>query len=72
MIEVDVRGQTCPGYLPSIHRAVQGLASGTQVRIRSSYPPCADDVRAWCAARGHRLESVTAAAGEWVLLIRLS
>ncbi len=71
VVEVDVRGQTCPGYLLSIHRAVRGLPPGARVLLRISYPPCADDVRVWCKANGHRLESVEAVAGEWRIALRL-
>jgi len=52
---VDVRGQTCPGYLLAINHAVDPLAPGTPVCLQITYPPCADDVRAWAASRGHQL-----------------
>jgi len=68
--EIDVRGQTCPGYLLSIHRRMAALPPGARVRLLISYPPCADDVRVWCAANGHTLESVHAEGGTWRILVR--
>ncbi len=68
--EIDVRGQTCPGYLLSIHRRMAAVPAGARVLLRISYPPCADDVRVWCEAHGHTLESVTQASGEWRITVR--
>ena len=52
---VDVRGQTCPGYLLAINRAVDQFSAGTRVRLWITYPPCGDDVQAWANSKGHRL-----------------
>jgi len=46
--EIDVRGQTCPGYLLAINKAVEALDPGTKARLLITYPPCGEDVRAWC------------------------
>lgn len=69
-IEIDVRGQTCPGYLLSIHRRMAAVPAGARVLLRISYPPCADDVRVWCEANGHTLESVRVEDGEWCITVR--
>ena len=55
---VDVCGQTCPGYLLEIDRAVRDIGPGQRIHLRISYPPCIDDVRVWCAEKGHVLHDV--------------
>ena len=44
---IDVRGQTCPGYLLSIDKEVGKLGHGTYARLLITYPPCGDDIKAW-------------------------
>ncbi len=48
---VDVRGQTCPGYLLAINKAVATIQTGTEINLLISYPPCGEDVKAWCTER---------------------
>ena len=55
---VDVRGQTCPGYLLEIDRAVADIGAGQDIRLLISYPPCGDDVRVWCEQKGHMLHGI--------------
>ncbi len=49
---VDVRGQTCPGYLLDINRHVTAIGPGARIRLLVTYPPCGEDVRAWCVEKG--------------------
>ena len=60
---VDVRGQTCPGYLLDINRHVRAIGPGARVRLRITYPPCGDDVRAWCAEKGYEFHDIEYAHG---------
>ena len=55
---VDVRGQTCPGYLLEIDRAVARIGPGARIDLLISYPPCGDDVRVWCEKKGHALHGI--------------
>ncbi len=55
---VDVRGQTCPGYLLDINRHVDAIGKGAEILLRITYPPCGDDVRAWCAEKGFELRDM--------------
>ncbi len=55
---VDVRGQTCPGYLLEIDRAVARIGPGARIDLLISYPPCGDDVRVWCEQKGHALHGI--------------
>ncbi len=67
---IDVRGQTCPGYLLAIHKAVEALPFGTTAHLMISYPPCADDVGAWCKARALDYIGISPRDGIWVIEIR--
>ena len=42
---IDVRGQTCPGYLLAINRAVEKLPAGTPAQLLITYPPCGDECK---------------------------
>jgi TusA-related sulfurtransferase len=67
---IDVRGQTCPGYLLAINKAVEALSLGTTARLLISYPPCGDDVGAWCKARQIEYLGISQANGVWEIEIR--
>jgi TusA-related sulfurtransferase len=62
---VNVEGQTCPGYLLSINRAVDPLPKGTPVTITTSYAPCGADVEAWCREKGFTYETTSITGGKW-------
>lgn len=66
---IDVRGQTCPGYLLAINKAVEALPPGTTARLLISYPPCGDDVGAWCKARSIQYLGLSRSDGMWVIEI---
>ena len=66
---VDVRGQTCPGYLLDINRHVDAIGAGARVRLLISYPPCGDDVRAWCAEKGYAFGGVEPVRDGWEIRI---
>lgn len=69
---VDVRGQTCPGYLLAINKAVETIQPDTEIDLLISYPPCGDDVKAWCKER--RIEFLSLAQEQennrWVIQIK--
>lgn len=67
---VDVRGQTCPGYLLAINKAVASLAPGTVARLLITYPPCGDDVAAWAKERDVDYLGIAPENGMWVIEIR--
>lgn len=65
---VDVSGQTCPGYLLAIHNAVDPLPKDTRIKLLITYPPCGDDVGAWCKARDIELvDIVNGRDGTWII-----
>ncbi|MGD8484878.1 MAG: sulfurtransferase TusA family protein [Thioalkalispiraceae bacterium] len=67
---IDVRGQTCPGYLLAINRAVDTLEAGTRARLLISYPPCGDDVKAWSHERNIAYLGMRQDGGQWVIEIQ--
>ncbi|MGM0413294.1 MAG: sulfurtransferase TusA family protein [Pseudomonadota bacterium] len=68
-VTIDVRGQTCPGYLLAINRAMDSLEAGTAATLLVDYPPCGEDIQAWCSARGYRFEGVEGDASGWSLRV---
>ena len=69
-VVIDVRGQTCPGYLLAINRAVDELQAGTDARLLMTYAPCGDDVLAWCRRRGLEYLGLSVEEGVWTVRIR--
>ncbi|HKB60650.1 MAG TPA: sulfurtransferase TusA family protein [Gallionellaceae bacterium] len=67
---IDVRDQTCPGYLLAINKAVEALPFGTTAQLLISYPPCEDDVGAWCKARSIEHLATSSRGGIWVIEVR--
>ncbi len=67
---IDVSGQTCPGYLLAINSAVEPLPPGTRIKLLITYPPCSDDVGAWCKAKGIQLLDVVNGDSKWVISLR--
>lgn len=67
---IDVIGQTCPGYLLSINKALDSLEAGVLARLLTTYSPCGDDLEAYCRARGLEYLGASEAAGVWVIEIR--
>ncbi len=67
---IDVRGQTCPGYLLAINKAVDRLDDGMKAELLITYPPCGEDVKAWCKERGIQYLGLAQGDGMWVIRIR--
>jgi TusA-related sulfurtransferase len=67
---INVLGQTCPGYLLAINKAVEALPDGTKAKLVIGYPPCGDDVGAWCKARKIEYLGMSQSDGVWVIDIR--
>lgn len=68
--EIDVRGQTCPGYLLAINKAVDALDSGTNAKLLTTYPPCGEDVKAWCKEKGMEYRGLMQSEGMWIINIK--
>jgi len=68
-VNVDVSGQTCPGYLLSINKAMDELEKGTRAHLLTTYAPCGDDVKSWCEKKGYTYESIVHDAGMWKIAV---
>lgn len=66
---IDVRGQTCPGYLLSINKAVEKLENGMSAKLLITYPPCGNDVKAWCKEKNHEYIGMKEMAEMWEITI---
>lgn len=68
---IDVRGQTCPGYLLAINKAVEQLADNTKANLLITYPPCGEDVKAWCKEKNVEYIDLYQQADEtWIIQIK--
>ena len=67
---IDVRGQTCPGYLLAINKAVDTLTPGTKAQLVITYPPCGEDVKAWCKEKKIKYLDVVKEQGLWKITIQ--
>ena len=69
-VDIDVRGQTCPGYLLAINKVVDTLEKGTKAHLLITYPPCGDDVKAWCKERDIEYLGIFQQDAMWVIHIQ--
>ena len=67
---IDVRGQTCPGYLLAINKAVEKLDCNTRARLLITYPPCGEDVKAWCKEKNVQFLDLSEESDKWVITIQ--
>ena len=70
LVSIDVRGQTCPGYLLAINKAVSDLPTGTAAKLMITYPPCGEDVKAWAKERNIEYQGMEQEKDMWVIHIR--
>jgi len=70
VVEIDVRGQTCPGYLLAINKAVDDLDRGTEADLLITYPPCGEDVKAWCKEKNIEYLNISEGDGMWIIRIK--
>lgn len=68
-VNIDVRGQTCPGYLLAINKAMDSLEQGTRAFLITTYAPCGDDVHAWCNERGYTYAGMTQENNIWKISV---
>jgi TusA-related sulfurtransferase len=67
---IDVRGQTCPGYLLSINKEVEKLECGTDARLLITYPPCGNDIKAWASEKNVTFKDLQQQTDMWIVNIR--
>ena len=52
---VDARGQSCPGPLITLHRAMKEAPSGAVFELLATDPGAKTDVPSWSKLTGHEL-----------------
>lgn len=70
VVTIDVRGQTCPGYLLAINKEVEKLEEGTDARLLITYPPCGDDIKAWAKEKNVIFLGLKQQIDMWIVNIR--
>ncbi len=68
---IDARGQSCPGPLVSLARALKDAASGDLLELLATDPGSRSDVPSWAEISGNELlEAETRDDGSFRYLIR--
>jgi tRNA 2-thiouridine synthesizing protein A len=67
---VDARGQSCPGPLVALARALKDAASGDLLELLATDPGSKSDVPSWATISGNELIEATEASGEFRYLVR--
>ena len=67
---VDARGQSCPGPLVSLHKALREAERGDVLELLATDPGSRSDVPSWAKLSGNELLEATEGAGTFRYLIR--
>ncbi|MBL7215629.1 MAG: FAD-dependent oxidoreductase [Phycisphaerae bacterium] len=62
---IDACGLQCPGPILKLKEVAESLLPGQAVRITTTDPGFAQDVKGWCESTGNQCLEVTAAAGHY-------
>jgi len=54
-VTVDARGQSCPGPLVSLHKALRGAQAGDLLELLATDPGSRSDVPSWSKLSGNDL-----------------
>jgi tRNA 2-thiouridine synthesizing protein A len=67
---VDARGQSCPGPLVTLHKALVGAQRGDLLELLATDPGARSDVPSWAKLSGNELVEATEVEGEYRFVIR--
>ena len=67
---VDARGQSCPGPLVTLAKALKGAERGDLLELLATDPGSRSDVPSWSTISGNELLEATEAEGEFRYVIR--
>ena len=67
---VDARGQSCPGPLVALHKALRDAAPGDVLELLATDPGSRSDVPSWAKLSGNQLVQAGEDAGVFRYLIR--
>jgi tRNA 2-thiouridine synthesizing protein A len=69
---VDAKGQSCPGPLVSLAKAIEGASSGDLLELLATDPGSKSDVPSWAEISGNELLEATEADGVYRYVVRKS
>jgi len=69
-VTVDARGQSCPGPLVTLHKALRGAARGDLLELLATDPGSKSDVPSWAKLSGNELVEAGEDAGVFRYVIR--
>jgi tRNA 2-thiouridine synthesizing protein A len=67
---VDARGQSCPGPLVSLHKALRDAARGDLLELLATDPGSRSDVPSWATLSGNELVDASESDGVYRYVIR--
>ncbi|MGZ8602543.1 MAG: sulfurtransferase TusA family protein [Actinomycetota bacterium] len=67
---VDARGQSCPGPLVSLAKALKEASSGDLLELLATDPGSRSDIPSWAEISGNELLESVEADGEYRYLVR--
>ena len=67
---VDATGQSCPGPLVSLAKAIKGASSGDLLELLATDPGSKSDVPSWAELSGNELLEATEADGVYRFVVR--
>jgi tRNA 2-thiouridine synthesizing protein A len=67
---VDARGQSCPGPLVSLHKALKDAARGDLLELLATDPGSKSDVPSWAELSGNELVEAGEDAGVYRYVVR--
>lgn len=67
---VDARGQSCPGPLVTLHRALRGARRGDLLELLATDPGARSDVPSWATLSGNELVEASEDEGLFRFVIR--
>jgi tRNA 2-thiouridine synthesizing protein A len=67
---VDARGQSCPGPLVALHKALRGAAAGDLLELLATDPGSKSDVPSWAKLSGNELLEASEDSGVFHYVVR--
>ena len=67
---VDARGQSCPGPLVTLAKALKEASSGDLLELLATDPGSRSDIPSWAEISGNELLESSEADGEYRYLVR--
>jgi tRNA 2-thiouridine synthesizing protein A len=67
---VDARGQSCPGPLVALHKALKDAERGDLLELFATDPGSKSDVPSWSKLSGHELLRASETSGVYRYVIR--